>query len=142
MDASAATLLSVLHVTVGASSLLAPSWTASLFGLVPSPSARFVTRLFGSRDLALGLAILSTKRTSSLNSAGANANTAGRIRSRAGAALSDSARGALLAANWINGLDVVSSLVCWLQGDIGETAFLLGGPGAAFLLALGVWSLR
>lgn len=115
------TTLSVLHLTVGASAILAPAFTAAFFGLAPAPSALFITRLFGSRDLALGLALWATTRA------------ANRKAER---------RGALWVANLVNGLDVVSSVWSYFEGNINTAGLLWGAPGAAALLGLGLLGLR
>jgi hypothetical protein len=43
---------------VGIGSWLAPDLTARVFGIDPERSNRFIARLFGARDLALGAALL------------------------------------------------------------------------------------
>lgn len=56
----AATVLSVLRSFVGTASWAGPALSWRTFGLGPmdgSPSAALMTRLFGVRDLALGLAV-------------------------------------------------------------------------------------
>ncbi|GAA5982152.1 hypothetical protein JCM10908_004760 [Rhodotorula pacifica] len=117
---AATTTLSVLHITVGASALLAPSFTAAFFGLVPAPSSLLVTRLFGSRDLALGLAIWATRPANRKNER----------------------RGALWIANLVNALDIVSSVWSYFEGSINTAGVLWGAPGAAALLVLGLLGLR
>ncbi|KWU46230.1 hypothetical protein RHOSPDRAFT_32228 [Rhodotorula sp. JG-1b] len=129
----ATTTLSVLHITVGASALLAPSFTAAFFGLVPAASSLFVTRLFGSRDLALGLAVWATSGA---------AGTRDRDRPAAGSRTKNERRGALWIANLVNAIDIVSCVWSYYEGSINTAGVLWGAPGAAFLLLLGVVGIR
>lgn len=124
----ATTTLSILHITVGASALIAPSFTAALFGLVPAPSSLFVTRLFGSRDLALGLAVWATSGT--------------RDRTAAASRTKTERRGALWIANLVNAIDIVSCVWSYYEGSINTAGVLWGAPGAAFLLLLGWVGMR
>ncbi len=119
MSNAFSTTLSVLHFTVGACSLIAPSLTCETFGIVPQASTIVVGRLFGSRDLALGLALW---MASPINP--------------------EARRGALFAANLINAIDIVSCIVCYSQGTLSDKALLLGAGGAAALLGLGLLGLR
>ncbi|POY71848.1 hypothetical protein BMF94_5209 [Rhodotorula taiwanensis] len=137
MDIPVATL-SILHITVGASALVAPSFTAAFFGLVPEPGSILVTRLFGSRDLALGLALYRAFRSTSSRPRPPVASPGVRVPR----ILSEAQKGALWIANLVNGIDVLSSLVCYFEGNIGVAGLLWGGPGAAFLLGLGLLGLR
>jgi hypothetical protein len=123
----ATTTLSVLHITVGASALIAPSFTAAFFGLVPAPSSLFVTRLFGSRDLALGLAVWAT------NGSGTRDRRTTTKTER---------RGALWIANLVNAIDIVSCVWSYYEGSINTAGVLWGAPGAAFLLLLGWVGIR
>lgn len=50
--------LGVTRALIGIGSWLAPERTARLFGIDPERSDRFVTRLFGARELALAAALL------------------------------------------------------------------------------------
>lgn len=52
--------LAVLRIAVGAGAWLAPDVAARLFGLDPgaNPQARYLGRLFGIRDIALGVGLL------------------------------------------------------------------------------------
>lgn len=112
--------LAISHMVVGVASLVGPLATADLFGIAPARSTSLITRLFGSRDLVLGWSILYTARDV----------TAG------GQKL------ALMAANAINAIDVLSSIVDYYQGTIGQKALALGAGGAFFLFSLGYLSYR
>lgn len=130
----ATTTLSVLHITVGASALIAPSFTAAFFGLVPAPSSLFVTRLFGSRDLALGLAVWATRSSGNRNRTAPASRTTQSYDGRRG--------GALWIANLVNAIDIVSCVWSYYEGSINTAGVLWGAPGAAFLLLLGLVGLR
>ncbi|GAA5969954.1 hypothetical protein JCM3765_002321 [Sporobolomyces pararoseus] len=119
----ASTALGLSHFAVGASSLISPRFTSSLFLLAYDPTASFITRLFGSRDLILGYSIVASTSSST---------TSGLERKRWAIGL----------ANVINGIDVVSALVEWFKSDCTDQGALLGGVGAAALLGLGWWSLK
>ncbi len=54
----ARTFLGVTRALIGVGSWFAPDQTARLFGIDPAHSDRFVTRLFGARELALAGALL------------------------------------------------------------------------------------
>lgn len=115
------TALGLSHLAVGASSLISPAFTNSIFLLSYHPSASFITRLFGSRDLILGYSIFSSPPTSLQESR---------------------RRWAIQLANLINGLDVLSALVEWIKSDCTDQGALLGGLGAAGLVGLGWLSLN
>ncbi len=57
------TALGVTRSLVGLVSWVAPDHAARIFGFDPERSDRFVTRLFGARDLALGLITLAAPRS-------------------------------------------------------------------------------
>src|SRR5688572_3290090 len=60
---SAVTSLAGLRVVIGILALVAPRFAGKLFGLQPeaNPQSPYLARLFGIRDVALGLGALSTK---------------------------------------------------------------------------------
>ncbi|GAA5875641.1 hypothetical protein JCM16303_003941 [Sporobolomyces ruberrimus] len=118
----ASTALGLSHFAVGVSSLISPRFTSSVFLLSYDPTASFITRLFGSRDLILGYSIVSSATTDSSSA--------------------QKRRWAVGLANLINGFDVASALVEWFKSDCTDQGALFGGVGAAALLALGIWSLR
>jgi hypothetical protein len=66
MATSPVQLLSGLRVAVGAGAWAAPNTTGKLFGLDPdnNPQASFMARLFGIRDIALGLGTTATTGSS------------------------------------------------------------------------------
>lgn len=110
--------LGLSHTLVGLGSLIVPLATASLFSLQAHRPTAFITRLFGSRDLVLGLAIINSEERSQRRSS------------------------ALFAANVINAIDCVSGIIGYMQGDITDQAFILGSGGAALLVVLGVFAQR
>jgi hypothetical protein len=112
-------VLAASHAVLGVSLLVAPMFSARLFDIEPVPSTAFVSRLVGSRDLALGVALWLAMNGSQ-----------------------DQRRLLLLAVNITNGIDIVSGLVTYLQGNLSENALVLGDVGAVGLLLLGMWQLR
>ncbi len=106
---------SVLHIAVGASCLLTPSYTLDLMGF--PPMATFLTRVFGSRDLAIGYSIW----TSASHTA---------------------RRSAIMIAVAINALDLISGLISYAQGELSEKAVMWGPGQAGLLLGIGVLALR
>lgn len=52
------TSLGLIRALVGVGSWLAPDRTTRVFGMDPAQSNRFITRLFGARELALATALL------------------------------------------------------------------------------------
>jgi hypothetical protein len=106
--------LSLIHITVGASFLLTPTPASALFSLPPIPAS--AARSFGSRDLALGYAVwVSDPHTR---------------------------RSALMIANLVNALDVVTGLIGYAQGELSDRAALGSVGMAAIALGLGVLALR
>ncbi|MDQ5807909.1 MAG: hypothetical protein M3320_04470 [Actinomycetota bacterium] len=61
--------LAVLRIAVGATSWAAPNFGGKLFGLEPeaNPQAAYLGRLFGIRDLALGIGPLRAKKKAQTN---------------------------------------------------------------------------
>jgi len=62
MPAPAATLLPGLRIVIGVAALIAPNITGKLFGFSPdaNPQAAYFARLFGIRDIVLGVGTLMT----------------------------------------------------------------------------------
>lgn len=116
MNLTPRTVLGVTRVGVGAVSLLAPRAAARVFGVDPERSNDWVTRLFGSRELALAATLLAAK--------------GGQVRTVA-----------LLGAA-IDGLDVLSSGVERGRGRLSTYSTITGGGGAVLFAALGVLAAR
>ena len=115
---SVADVLSVLRVLAGASSWLSPGGSWRMFGLGSmrgDPSAALITRLFGVRDIALGLSIRYPS--------------------------ADVRRAALMAGVAINSIDAVAGLLALRNGAPKATGPLVAG-GAAFFAVLGVIALQ
>jgi hypothetical protein len=109
-------VLAASHAVLGVSLLVAPMFSARLFDIEQVPSTTFVSRLVGSRDLALGGALWLAMNGSK-----------------------DQRRLLLLTVNITNGVDIVSGLVTYLQGNLSEKALVLGEMGAIGLVGLGMW---
>jgi hypothetical protein len=107
-------LLGVTRALVGIGSWLAPDATARVFGL--DPANRWVTRLFGARELALAGALLA-----------APANVVAPV-------------AALGAA--VDALDVVSGFDERRRGELSTRAVVLGPVGAMFFATLGLLAAR
>ncbi|GAA5844989.1 hypothetical protein JCM3766R1_004839 [Sporobolomyces carnicolor] len=121
----AATALGLSHLAVGASTLISPRLTCSIFLLSYTPTSSFslVSRLFGARELLVGYNVFSATSSSSIEGLGHK-------------------RWAVRLANWMNAIDVASCLVEWIKSDCTDTGALFGVVGAAALLGLGMWSAR
>ncbi|ERF68311.1 hypothetical protein EPUS_02767 [Endocarpon pusillum Z07020] len=111
------TTLSLLRTAVGLSSLILPAQTSRLFYIPPSDSS-ILARLFGSRDLVLGL-YLYLSRTDD----------------------SKTRRTALLLGMTVDAIDVLSTVACVLQGELGWEAATAAGGGAIAAIGLGWWGL-
>jgi len=112
-----ASIVSVTRSLVGLASWLSPLQSGRAFGLGSineDPASAFVGRLFGVRDLALGLA---------LRHPSPEVRTA-----------------ALQAGVAIDSVDVVASLIAWRKGAPTAGA-VLGGGGAAIFAGLGLAAL-
>ena len=101
---------------VGAIALLAPGAAARVFGIDPVRYDAFVARLFGSREVALDVALLAAD--------GAQVRQAALI----GAA--------------VDGVDVVSAAVEVRRGNLSTYGAIVGGGGAALFAALGLLAAR
>lgn len=109
-------VLSAARMLVGVSCWLAPDQAARFFGIDPDHANRFVTRLFGARDLALGAALLAAP-TQALRPVAA------------------------LGA----GIDLVDTVAGWhegVRGTLTARAIILGPGGALAFAALGGLVLR
>jgi hypothetical protein len=111
------TIFSFLRIGVGAIGL-SPSLTTKIFGININSESGIVSRLFGARELALGIMLwLVNNRQGRLN----------------GVPTSEGHRDlrTLLAAGLcIDAADVVSSLVSIYEGSMSEQAIWLVGGGA------------
>ncbi len=110
MSLQLAHILGITHGLVGLGSLFAPLKSANIFGIEPVPSTGFVLRLFGCRDLVLGAGVLATLQSST-----------------------PERRLVLLAANIINGIDIVSGLVSYVVA--------VGAGTLANAMAIGLYDL-
>ena len=63
-DIPAAQLLPVVRIAVGAGSYAFPEQTGPLFGFSVNPESAYLARLFGIRDVAMGLGYLTAKSES------------------------------------------------------------------------------
>ncbi len=106
------TFVGVTRLGVGGVSLLAPGLSADLFGIGKDGSNDFVTRLFGSRELALASVLLAAQGP-------------------------DVRRAALLGAG-IDAIDVLSGLVEWGRGRLSTYGVVIGAGGAALFAGLGL----
>lgn len=116
MTLSARRVLGVTRLSVGAVSLIAPLTSARIFGLTQEPSAAWITRLFGSRELALAAGLLAVP---------------------ADQVYSVAAVGAA-----IDAVDAASSVVELARGRISTYAFISGGCGAVVFTLLGLATMR
>jgi hypothetical protein len=102
--------LGVVGVGFGVAALVAPDWLSGIYGLESTPTTRMAARLFGSRNLALGVA--------------------------ASLASNDEDRDKVLALTLgISGLDVLSALVGLRKNlprrAVAQLVFTSGGIAAA-----------
>lgn len=116
-----ANILGLSHSAVGIGTLLGPSYVADFFGMTITPSAEFLGRLFGCRDLLLGAGLFWAYETDRPK---------------------DEKVLLLTIINAMNAIDVCSGLVCYAQGTIGEKCLFWGSGGASLLCGLGVAALR
>ncbi len=103
--------LGATRAAVGLGSWLVPDSTARLFGIDPVTANRFLTRLFGARELALAVALLAAPP---------------------GAVRAVAAAGAV-----IDTVDVIAGLDEARRGNLSTQAILLGAGGALVFAALG-----
>ena len=102
----------VTRSMIGIGAWVAPDVTTRIFGIEPANSDRFVARLYGARELTLGLALL-TASPSALTTVAS-----------VGAA--------------VDAADVVSGLDEFRRGNLSTQATVLGLGGALLFTALGV----
>ncbi len=111
--------LSLLQITVGASSLIAPAFWVELFGCIPQSATTYVARLTGSRDLMLGVSIWISPADNA-----------------------QARRSLVFLANAVNAIDILSGLMSFAEGDANSEGVLWSTAAAAVGLALGLISLR
>lgn len=109
-------ILGGVRAAIGLSSLLAPDTTMRAFGIDPERSNRFVGRLFGSRELVLGGALLAAPPTAVAPIATLGA--------------------AIDAVDCVAGFDEVR------RGNLSTQAILLGPVGVMLFVALGAYVAR
>lgn len=116
MTFSPRTILGVARFCVGAVSLIAPVTAGRIFGVPSEPASAWVTRLFGSRELALAAVLLAApaEQVTSVAALGAG----------------------------IDALDAVSSVVDRSRGRISGYTLVTGGFGAVVFALLGLAALR
>ncbi|TNY21276.1 hypothetical protein DMC30DRAFT_209162 [Rhodotorula diobovata] len=108
----------------GSSALLSPLNMTPLFGLSITPSASFLSRLFGSRDLLLAL--------------GSWFDVQGLARGQFVRASGVAARTVITLGMLIDAVDVVSGLVDYNSGTLSQRGAVIGAGGAAALVGLAV----
>ncbi len=110
--------LAVGRITIGALSLLSPTLTAKMFLLDPgaNPQLGLMTRLFGSREIALGAITLATS------------GVARRSLVQVGVA--------------VDGADVLAGLAAMASGSVPKTTGLVFSAVAAGAVAAGATSLQ
>lgn len=111
--------LSVLRSTVGITSLLLPTLASRIF-YIPASTSGIMFRLFGSRDLVLGSYLFLARNGVSV----------------------EARRTALLLGMVVDGIDVLSTVVCMMQGELGWQAGVWVGAGALMFVAMGWWGLE
>lgn len=105
-------ILGVSRAAIGIGAWLAPDRTVALFGMDPARSNRFVGRLFGARELALALALLTAPPS---------------------AVASVAAVGVA-----VDSVDAVAGFDERRRGNLSDRATLLGPVGALIFVAMGV----
>ncbi|GAA5914896.1 hypothetical protein JCM8208_003042 [Rhodotorula glutinis] len=113
----------------GASALVAPLALTPYFGVSLNPSASFIARLFGARDLLLAAGSLFDVE---------HLVARGQLVRASGAA----ARTVVTLAMVIDAIDVVSGLVEYNRGTIGRLGLVVGAGGASVFVAIAASLLR
>jgi len=112
-------VLSVARIALGASTLIAPTWTGTLFLYSIPASASILARLYGVRELALGEMLITAEDKSSPGG--------GRRELRR----------TLLACIGSDAVDVCSAVFAVATGAMDIVPGALSGGGAAVLMVLG-----
>lgn len=110
------TILGVTRALVGVNSWIAPDRTARLFGMDPGRSNRFVTRLFGAREIAMAGALL--------------------------AAPSQMLAPAAAVGAAVDAVDAIAGFDERRRGKLSTQATVLGPVGALLFVGLGVFIAR
>ncbi|KAK4952815.1 hypothetical protein LTR10_009623 [Elasticomyces elasticus] len=111
-------LLSLSHSLVGIGLFSAPLTMAQLFGMTAVPSTVFVSRMLGSRDLVFGIGIFMAITTHQQH-----------------------LTATLFLTNITNGIDILSVLISYAEGNLTVKAFALLAGAAALVLGEGLWAL-
>ena len=124
------TLLAALRMTVGGATLLFPMQCSALFGVPMAPENKIMARLFGVRDLVLGVLLWTARNHSSTSSiTSANGAEDGFLRRTLWAGLT------------VDVIDVCSCAWGELDGTVSNRAVLGVGAGAASFAGLGLLGL-
>lgn len=127
------TAFALLRIGVGAISLFAPPLSARLFGIEMNYHSRILSRLFGVRELVLGVLLW---RAHSRVSAAYGGASGGKEEVRMEWCRSDLRR-VLLVGVVIDAVDAISSGVSVWEGSMGGKAIWLVGVGAVAALVWG-----
>ena len=144
-------VLAISRMAIGVAALLIPLPTCSAF-LIPVPAtATLAVRLAGARDLAIGGLLLHSLRNSSAATATKSNGPIGLHQDETKQPLLDGQkakmksgsdaylRSALLAGMVVDGIDVLSSAACFLEGNVSIEGALVFASGAGLFLGMGSW---
>ena len=112
------TLLAALRIAVGGSTLVLPLQASALFGVPMAPENKIMARLFGIRDLVLGVLLWTSRGESEI------------------------LRRAMWAGLVIDAVDVCSCAFGVLDGTVRNRAILSVGAGALSFVGLALLGLR
>lgn len=141
--------VSMARMSVGAASLVAPVHTCQLFGIPLESNVAIIARLFGIRDFLLGLYLW--RSTSAyvpnslanplkpINVSSSNEDIECKIIERVRRRDLEVALGFGLICDAV---DVASSTVCILEGNLTDLAKVGVVGGAVIFAAIGAWQLR
>lgn len=145
MSAFLLQVLAVARTSVGLASLIMPGQISHLLGAPLSPPSHVIGRLFGIRDLVLGILLWKTlKATVDTKNGQAKPlltppieNSPSMSHTLLAAQHETFLRAAVLTGFIIDTVDVLSSAVCAYEGNLSDTAKIGVGVGAASFAALG-----
>lgn len=133
-----ATVFALLRIGVGLSGLLVPSLSARFFGIDDNYQSRILSRLFGVRELTLGVLLWRAHQRVSASYAGrSETKEDGHVRS-----CRSDLRRILLVGLLIDVVDAISSGVSVWEGSMGGKAIWLVGAGAVGAAGLGEFVLQ